>query len=224
MTKERQAVLAISVTGFFAFVGAAALQIYLGPYFKEILKIPPLKASLVLATCYTFMALGRFIAPYLIARLGAIAVLTVGAVTYVIFPLTFSITRFYPVFIFSAVLWGLGAGLFMTSSMVELLNFSEAKRYASNQGVQGVFTWASQIIGLFFLGQCLILFGYPSLFRLATLLSMAAPVCVYFLVPVSAVNHQPSKFEIVARRAFNFKNWLIFFDPVYFRVFLRYHP
>jgi predicted MFS family arabinose efflux permease len=157
----------ISTAFFFVFLGTGASQPFIVGYLTTEKGLPLEWASLVLAAVYIAFAVFRFFIGFIIDRVGLHAAKILGVAAYALFPVILYLGTSLPVFLVGSILWGLGAPMLWTGSLVQILNVSRPGRYGTHTGiVQG------SVMVAVFLGASMLSFvysrhGYAALLLLA---------------------------------------------------------
>jgi MFS family permease len=159
---------------------AAGLQQLLIPYLVQATGRSAAQCSWILGSVYFSAMCWRVVGSYTIARLGFYGSLVLGFVPYVAFPLVLLFSKDYTVALVAAIVWGWGAAAIWIAGPTNLLATSDASHYGRASGffyacvhagqMLGVYvlalvrnhfgweTWLWTAFGLYFVGECIILF------------------------------------------------------------------
>ncbi|MBN1346022.1 MAG: MFS transporter [Phycisphaerae bacterium] len=165
--KNTRDLVTISLAFFFAFVGPGACQPFVIDYLSDDKGLSLSQASLVLSTVYFTFMVFRFFIGFVIDVVGLNRSKVMGVATYVLFPLILYQGGSFPVFMAGSVLWGIGAPMLWTSSLVQILNTSAPSRYGTSTGiVRGTVQFAT-FVGAYVLAAVYAHRGYPALLFIA---------------------------------------------------------
>lgn len=164
----------ISVAFFFAFLGAGASQPFVVSYLSEQRGFSLAQASLVLSTVYFTFAVFRFLIGFVIDAVGLHRAKILGVVTYALFPLVICRVRPFPILLCGSVIWGIGAAMLWTSSLVQVMNTSPATRYATATGIVRGTVMLAVFLGAYILSHVYARLGYEAVFLAAALLGLCA--------------------------------------------------
>ncbi|HOZ47572.1 MAG TPA: MFS transporter [Candidatus Hydrogenedentes bacterium] len=171
-------VVVISLGFFLAFVGAGAAQPFVVGYLVEAKGLGEGQASLVLSGVYFSFVVFRFFIGFIIDVIGLHRAKIYGAAAYALFPLIVLKAEAYPVLLLASVLWGLGAPMLWTGSLVQVMNVAGPGRHATSAGiVRGTVTLAL-FVGAYMLSAIYERYGYESLFVFAALSALTAVIAM----------------------------------------------
>jgi len=168
----------ISLAFFLAFLGPGACQPFVVSYLNEIKGLSLAEASCVLSVVYFTFTVFRFLVGFLIDAVGLHRAKILGIATYAVFPFVIWRAESLPLFLAGSVLWGIGAPMLWTSSLVQILNVTPATRYATAAGIVRGTVMFAVFLGAFFLPLLYARYGYAALFGAATALGVAAIVAM----------------------------------------------
>jgi len=173
-TTGRRDTAAISVAFFFAFLGAGASQPYVVSFLNEEKGLPLGQASLVLSMVYFTFVVFRFFIGFIIDAVGLQTAKIIGITTYALFPVVILAGNSLPVWLAGSVLWGIGAPMLWTSSLVQVMNSAGPGRHAMAAGMLRGTVLAAVLVGSYALAFVYARRGYEALFALAAVLGVAA--------------------------------------------------
>ncbi len=157
----------ISVAFFFAFLGTGAAQPFVIDYLADAKGLTPARASIVLATVYFALGFFRFFIGFIIGFVKLHPAKILGVAAYALFPLVVRYADNFPALIAGSVMWGLGAAMLWTSSLVQVMNTSAPTRYATAAGIVRGTVMIAVFIGMYVLSVTYVHHGYDALFLLS---------------------------------------------------------
>ncbi|MCP4643392.1 MAG: MFS transporter [bacterium] len=179
----------ISLAFFLAFVGTGASQPYVTDFLTDERGLGPHQAAFVLSLVYLAFVVFRFFIGFILDVTGLHLGKILGISVYALFPLIVSRTGSYPVMLAGSVLWGLGAPMLWTSSLVQVMNASGPKRFGSTAGIVRGTVLTAVFVGHYMLGWIYQHHGYRALFTTASVLGGVA-VVVMVLSPKRSVERE----------------------------------
>ena len=201
---------------FFLFLGTGSVQPYINPYLKDILKLPYLKFSSILAVVYFSMSFSRIIIPQILKKIGLKKGIILGSFSYFLFGFIFFLTKNYICFLFASIFWGIGAATFWTSYLTFLLKIVPEEKYGVENGIVRIFLQTGLVCGFLFLGQVLIFSGYKQIFLFASIFSFCSFFISHFL------KEKKKDFTIPSFSKFIFSNKLFHFSIAMFIASIGY--
>ena len=188
-TSNTRDLTTISLAFFLAFLGPGACQPFVVGYLNEVKGLSLVQASCVLSVVYFTFTVFRFLVGFLIDAVGLHRAKILGIATYAVFPFIIWRAESFPVFLAGSVLWGIGAPMLWTSSLVQILNVTAATRYATAAGIVRGTVMFAVFLGAFFLPLLYDRYGYAALFSVATVLGATA------IVAMTASPNRPVKHD-----------------------------
>jgi len=161
---NRRELAIISAAFFFAFLGAGASQPFVVSYLMDGKGLPLGHASLVLSMVYFAFVVFRFFIGFILDRVGLQWGKILGVATYALFPMVLVATGSFPLLLAGSVMWGLGAPMLWTSSLVQVMNASGSTRYATSAGIVRGTVMAAVLLGGIVLSYIYERWGYEALF------------------------------------------------------------
>lgn len=163
---------------FFAFLGAGASQPYVTDYLAQEKGLSAGQAALVLAMVYFTFAVFRFFIGFIIGAVGLHRGKILGVAAYALFPLIIWRAESFPLLLAASVIWGLGAPMLWTSSLVQVMNTAAPTRYGTSTGIVRGTVMVALFLGSYLLAYLYERRGYDALFLTATLLGLVAIVAM----------------------------------------------
>lgn len=201
----------LSATFFFLFMGAGAQQAYLVRYLGRVTGWPRLQCSTIIAAVYMSMVVFRVANLYLFRNWSDRRFTIVGSLTYLSFTLAMLLVGYWPCYalaLAAAVVWGIGAALMWTGTVMQTLRITDAAggRHGAGTGILYASTHAGWLTGAIVLGrvyESLSTESLPLLYVVAAAITLVGNVLA-FLLPATgkAVRETPSLsglFEILLR-------------------------
>jgi len=144
--KPPRDLLILSISFFFIFMGAGAVQ-------QHLTSVPVVQAhsTYVLAILYTAMMIGRVFVAYSIVKLGGFLSEILGAVTYFLFALGLGLLNRVEWVYLLAVIWGLGGSSMWITSGCHILEASQRRHYGTASGFFYMMSLTGQTLGVFLL-------------------------------------------------------------------------
>jgi len=177
-TNNARDLICISLAFFFAFLGAGACQPFVIGFLTAEKGLTLAQASLVLAMVYFTFAVFRFFIGVIIDAVGLHLAKILGVAAYAVFPFILCQAGSFPVFLAASVIWGIGAPMLWTSSLVQILNTSAPTRYATHTGVLRGTVMLAVFAGAYLLAFVYACRGYEALFGLAAALCLGGIVAM----------------------------------------------
>ena len=161
------------------------------------------QASLVLSTVYFTFAVFRFCIGFIIDRTGLHVAKIAGVATYAFFPLAVYSLHSFPLLLFASAIWGMGAPMLWTGSLVQVMNTSPQTRYGAATGIVRGTVMLAVFLGTYLLSFIYARRGYEAVFLTAFVLGLVALLAMSFS-PNRPVEHKKPElrrfFEIMRRR------------------------
>ena len=132
---NRRDLTTISLAFFFAFIGAGASQPFVISFLEDQKGLSLGQASLVLATVYFTLALCRFFIGFIVDRVGMQGAKVLGIATYALFPMVIYAASSFWVLLAGGLVWGIGASMLWTSSLVQIMNTGSPERFGTGTGI-----------------------------------------------------------------------------------------
>ena len=148
----------LSATFFFLFMGAGAQQAYLMRYLERVTGWPPVQCSTIIAAVYMSMVVFRVVNLYLFRDWSDRRFTIVGSLTYLLFTVAMFAVGYWPSYAFAltaAVVWGMGAALMWTGTVMQTLRIADAAggRHGTGTGILYSSTHAGWLTGAIVLGR-----------------------------------------------------------------------
>ena len=169
-------ILTISAAMCFVFLGAGAAQPFVISFVHEEKGYTLAQASLVLSLVYFVFVVFRFLIGHIIDILGLHCAKILGIATYAVFPFIVYKAQSYPVLLLGSVIWGIGAPMLWTSSIVQVMNTSPATHYGRSTGIVRGVTMAAIFFGTMLLSTVYEHRGYRAVFLLSAVLGVLGVV------------------------------------------------
>ncbi|MBN2312268.1 MAG: MFS transporter [Candidatus Hydrogenedentes bacterium] len=165
---NRRDLITISLAFFFAFVGAGACQPFVISYLSDEKGLSPAWAPLVLSLVYFTFAVFRFFIGFIIDFVGLNRAKIIGVATYALFPFIIFRAESPAVLLLGSVVWGIGAPMLWTSSLVQVMNTAAPNRYGTAAGIVRGTVMAALFAGSYLLAFAYARSGYGAVFILAS--------------------------------------------------------
>ena len=178
--KNTRDIVTIGMALSFVFLGAGAAQPFVVDYLHEIKGFSTAQASFVLSLVYFVFVVFWLLIGAIVDLIGMQRVKILGIATYALFPFIVYAADSYPVLLMGSVMWGIGAAMMWTSSMVQIMNSAPPGRIASSTGIVKCAEMTAAFLGAYLLSWRYARSGYEQVFLLAAafgvggILSMAA--------------------------------------------------
>jgi MFS family permease len=170
--KNTRDIVTIGMALSFVFLGAGAAQPFVVDYLHDVKGFTTTQASFVLSLVYFVFVVFWLLIGAIIDLIGMQRVKILGIATYALFPFIVYAADSYPVLLMGSVMWGIGAAMMWTSSMVQIMNSAPPGRTASSTGIVKCAEMTAAFVGLYLLSWCYDRFGYEKLFLLAAALGV----------------------------------------------------
>jgi len=148
----------ISLVFFFAFLGPAALQLFLPDFYAAggaDSATARANRSWILVCLYTSFLFWRVFITPLIGRLGHKRTIVCGAVTYLLFAVALTVSRSLAVHLGAAALMGWGAACIWIAGTAQILHTTPPERYGFAAGFRRSAVMIGYVIGYPLLAACL---------------------------------------------------------------------